>query len=91
MSTTTKRKAAEATKRKNQDNNNRRETQRQIVIKELKKYPKKGITAWDMITKYHITRLSGIIFVLKKQGFQISTDLEYSDGTHYARYRLVNK
>ena len=46
----------------------------------------KNITSWDAINKFKATRLSAIIFVLKKRGFIIETKMEENDKSHYARY-----
>lgn len=37
----------------------------------------KSITSWDAIQKFHATRLSAIIFNLKKKGYPIASSLEY--------------
>jgi hypothetical protein len=37
----------------------------------------KSITSWDAIQKFHATRLSAIIFKLKKKGYPIASSLEY--------------
>lgn len=61
------------------------------IITHLRKY--KTITSNEAIKKYGATRLSGIIFILKKQGFDIRTELVYGKNrygniTHYAIYHL---
>ena len=61
----------------------------QSVLHHLKKY--KSITSWEAITKYRATRLSAIIFNLKKKCYEFKTITEYNPDTdaHYARYYLV--
>lgn len=46
----------------------------------------KNITSWDAINKFKATRLSAIIFDLKKRGFIIETKMEENNDSHYARY-----
>lgn len=47
------------------------------------------ITSYEAFMKYKITRLSSIIFNLKKAGYNILTETKVSkDGTHYAEYYL---
>ena len=81
--------AGASTKSKNQNHSNRQETQKQIVLKELKKHPKGGVTAWDMITKHRITRTSQYILLLRREGYKIITEREpMENGGHFARYFL---
>ena len=67
-------------------------TQEQIVLEHLKQN-EKGITPYEAFTLYYITRLSGRIFDLRRQGHQISTTTitKHKDGRvhNYALYRLV--
>lgn len=67
-----------------------RATQTQKVLK----YLKKGhtITSMDAFRKFHATRLSDIIFRLRKRGYKITAHREKSkDGTAYARYELIGE
>lgn len=62
------------------------------IIAHLRKYKK--ITSIEAINKYGATRLSGIIFVLKKRGFEIETEIargknRYGNETNYATYHLI--
>lgn len=50
-------------------------TQRQTVLKYLENH-KRGITSLDAIQKFGITRLSNVIYVLKKEGHNIASKLE---------------
>lgn len=61
----------------------------QLVLKHLK--TKKSITSWDAITLYGATRLSAIIFNLRKRGYLIDArDIEGTDKlgnpSRYAKY-----
>jgi hypothetical protein len=56
------------------------------VLKHLKK---RSITSWDAITLYRATRLADIIFMLRKRGFNITTELVKKGATKYAVYRLL--
>lgn len=55
------------------------------VLEHLKKRP---ITSWEAITQYRATRLADIIFRLRNQGFNISTELVEGSTAKFARYRL---
>lgn len=65
----------------------KKKSQKDKVLAELQKR-KRGITSWDMITKHRITRLSHLIYMLKKEGYKITSELEAKDGTTYSRYKL---
>lgn len=53
----------------------------------------KSITSWEAIRLYRATRLSAIIFVLRKRGYEIHSIPEYNKetGCNYARYVLIRK
>jgi hypothetical protein len=61
-------------------------TQQQMVLDHLKQNG--SITSWEAITDYHATRLSGIIFNLRKLGYPITSTMETNGDKHYARYTL---
>lgn len=63
------------------------ETQKSLVLYHLKN--QKSITSWEAITKYHITRLSAVIYDLRHEGYDIQTTREHNDGSNYARYTLL--
>lgn len=63
-------------------------TQEKVVLAELMKR-KKGITSWDMITKYGITRLSAHIHRLRRRGYEIISTMEPSKDGYFARYILI--
>ena len=51
------------------------------------------ITSWEAIQEYGCTRLSGYIYLLKKDGYTIKAEKEpfvnrYGEKSHFARYRL---
>lgn len=63
-------------------------TKTQKILKHMQTR-KKGITSMTAFEKYKVTRLSSIIYNLKKQGHDIEVITEYTkDGTRYARYVL---
>lgn len=47
---------------------------------------KGSITSWEAIKTYRATRLSAIIFDLKKIGFIIETVMERNDKSNFGRY-----
>ena len=50
-----------------------------------------SISSLEAITEFWATRLSGIIYTLKQNGWQFDTTLEkHPSGSHYARYHLRN-
>ena len=52
----------------------------------------KPITSWEAIQMFRATRLSGIIYNLKKYGYNIqSIDERSEDGTIYSKYFLVKE
>jgi hypothetical protein len=69
-------------------------TKKSLIIKHL--HEKKHITSWEAITLYKATRLSAIIFTLrKKNGYNIATkDITIKDSLGndctYAKYVLVS-
>ena len=48
------------------------------------------ITSWEAIRLFGATRLSDIIFKLKKEGKQIQRRLINNEGTHYSEYWIGN-
>lgn len=64
-------------------------TQRQQVLNHLK--TNGSITSWEAITLFRATRLSGIIFSLRKSGYAIASTMESNGDTHYARYTLEER
>ena len=46
----------------------------------------KNITSWDAINKFKATRLSAIIFILKKRGYIIESVYEQNGNSRYVRY-----
>ena len=66
-----------------------KQTQIEQVAKHLEKHG--SITSWEAIMNYRATRLSAIIFILRKRGMQIATDLVTKDGSTFAVYRLESE
>ena len=67
-------------------------TQKEQVLKHLKNH-KNGITSMTAFERYGITRLSGRIFELRRDGHNIITDSvteknRFGHPVTYARYRL---
>ena len=63
-------------------------------IQKVLEYMEAGhtITSMDAFRKFHATRLSDIIFRLRKRGYKITAHREKSkDGTAYARYELIGE
>lgn len=63
--------------------------QRQQVLTHLQE--RGSITSWEAITLFHATRLSGIIFSLKKSGYPIVSTMETNGDKRYARYTLARE
>lgn len=61
-------------------------TQRRQVLNHLK--TNGTITSWEAITLFRATRLSGIIYSLRKSGYPITSTMETNGDKHYARYTL---
>lgn len=66
-------------------------TQRQTVLDHLQAHG--HITSWEAITKYHITRLSEYIRILRSEGLHIVTEnitttTERYGSTTVAKYKL---
>lgn len=65
----------------------KRKSQNQLILNHLRE--RGPITSIDAFRKYKITRLSGRIFDLRKQGHDIRTLYEYTEhGTRYGIYVL---
>lgn len=62
----------------------------QAVLDYMKENRK--ITSWDAIMMFKATRLSAIIFNLRKRGYHItSVEKNTNDGTRFVEYVLVSK
>ena len=64
-------------------------TQQQLIEEHLIKR-KKGITSWDAITTYGITRLAKYIHDLRCAGFRIDDCFESEGARKWKRYWLVS-
>jgi len=66
-------------------------TQMDMVLNHIKRFG--SITTWEAFTNYGCTRLSGKIFNLKKQGYEIDSQTEstinrFGQPVSYKRYFL---
>ena len=69
-----------------------RNTQTKDILNFMKTH-KKGITSKDAFERFGSTRLSGLIYSLRKQGYDITTHYEnvmtrYGNMVEIARYKL---
>lgn len=64
-------------------------TQQQLIEEHLIKR-KQGITSWDAITTYGITRLAKYIHDLRRAGFKIADEFESEGSRKWKRYWLVS-
>lgn len=69
----------------------RQALQRQIIERELTEHG--HCTAWDMITKHHITRTAKYIHQLRIMGWRIETKYVTNKDTHttFADYVLIER
>lgn len=66
---------------------------KETKIKKVLEYLKSGntITSMEAFRLFNVTRLSAIIFCLRKRGYTIASHAEYTaDGARYARYELMD-
>jgi len=62
-------------------------TQKEIVLKHLEEHGK--ITSLEAFQEYLITRLSAIIYRLRREGYDITSSERTSKrGSYYAEYKL---
>ena len=60
--------------------------------KVLKHLQEEGsIISREAISLYKVARLSGIIFNLREDGYEIDSINEKGDGTHWVRYKYIGK
>jgi ribulose bisphosphate carboxylase small subunit len=74
-------------------NVSKNDTQLQTILAHLKKKKSAGITSWDAITNYGITRLAHYIHLLRGRGYEIADEFEHDglDRTHkWKRYWLMS-
>lgn len=62
----------------------------QQVLQHLKTHTN-GITSWEAIQLFKATRLSAIIFNLKKEGHIINSKEERKNNEHWTRYYLETR
>jgi hypothetical protein len=65
-------------------------TQMELIMGHLERR-RKGITSWDAITEYGITRLAKYIHELRRMGWSIIDNYEYDKESNrkWKRYRLL--
>ena len=68
----------------------KKETQKLKVLNHLRTH-KNGITSWEAITNYHVTRLAAYIGFLKEDGHTIEAVREQHNNKSYARYFLISE
>lgn len=61
-------------------------SQNKKILEHIQKYG--SISSLEAFEKYRITRLSGRIFDLREQGYNIVTDMKKGENGTYAVYRL---
>ena len=66
-------------------------TQDERILRHLKDYG--SITSWEAINEYGITRISAVVYRLRKNGYKISTEFKtsknrYGDKVSYGIYKL---
>jgi hypothetical protein len=74
-------------------NVSKNDTQLKTILAHLKKKKSAGITSWDAITNYGITRLAHYIHLLRARGYGIDDEFErdIQDRTHkWKRYWLTS-
>ena len=68
-------------------------SQTKEILKYMREHPKTGISSMEAIRMFGATRLAGIIFALKRRGYDITTEMvdgvnRYGRHLTYAVYRL---
>lgn len=61
----------------------------QKIIEYLEK--KGSITSWEAITRFKYTRLSDIIFVLRRKGWIIDSEHKQNKDSVWVQYNLIKK
>jgi len=64
-----------------------KQSQKYRILKHLKKH--RRITSMEAFTKFNATRLSGIIYNLREDGFNINTERIVKNGKSFGRYYLI--
>ena len=64
----------------------RYDSQKSLVLNHLKN--DNGITPMEALKLFGAIRLSAIIFDIKKDGYDIDTEIIKNGGKHYANYKL---
>lgn len=66
------------------------DTQKLKVLNHLRDR-KNGLSSWEAIVNYRITRLAARIADLKEDGHTISAQMEEENGKRFARYYLIKE
>jgi hypothetical protein len=66
------------------------DTQKLKVLNHLRT-SKNGITSWEAITEYHVTRLAAYIGFLRDDGHTIQAVREQHGNKSFARYFLISE
>lgn len=61
----------------------------QKILKYLER--QKTITSLEAFRKFNVTRLSAIIYNLRKRGYKITTETKCKNGTLYAVYHFKGR
>lgn len=69
-------------------------TKKDKILKHLQLYD--TITSWEAIQEYGVTRLSAIIFTLRKEGFEIDSEKiqftdRFGDTSNFSKYIFKGK
>jgi hypothetical protein len=64
-----------------------KQSQKYRILKHLKRH--RRITSMEAFTKFNATRLSGIIYNLREDGFNINTERIVKNGKSFGRYYLI--
>ena len=67
--------------------------QREAVLWHLDK--NKTITSWEAIKEYGVTRLSAVIYDLREDGYDITTNMKtnknrFGNSVNYSEYKFIN-
>jgi len=64
-----------------------KQSQKYRILRHLKKH--RRITSMEAFRKFNATRLSGIIYNLREDGFNINTERIVKNGKSFGRYYLI--
>ena len=64
-------------------------SQTEQIVKHLEQHG--SITSLEAFATYQVTRLSGLIYALKKRGYKFETELEPQNRSKFVRYTLIKE